>query len=713
MNRLSTIILLVIALGLTAYILLVERHSLTSGELADTREQLLPRFVRNRVNAISISREGQRIELRRERQNDSDPIGDWQMRSPVNAEADPDTIGSMLSSLQFAHSRRTLQSVSDEDIQRFGLEAPRVRATFEVGSEEVRVAFGNEDPTESGVYMMAGDQVHVVGVDVFEALDHEPGHWRTKRLLTQGVVLAEGLELRGEAIGGTLNLRRENSTWKAGEVLLSASAVEAAIQAMNDLEASRFLGDEGLGETWLEATAQVPATAAHEAREVRIVVGELCSDPTQRKMRVDEEGAETACVLASRFDPMIEGLDAWREMRPVTTNDLELASLELSDASATLAVQKGEDDVFRYTLTRGENARSGQVDAGALAEWLQAIRRSRASDVRVRSEEATEPLRGRTIRIERTDGSREELVLFGGELTGDGSCYAERGGEVFRFGAALWSLMRPSAIHLRPRRIYEHSASDVQQLVVQRGSVREEVALEDGRWQVTQPVQMAADRENTRELAGAIARLTIDQFVADSAAPMHGFDDATRVSATLDDGTELRVEIGAEVPGEETRRRFARAGEDPTVFTVSGSLVDRAMRPLASLRQLDTDVLFIDRMTVINEAGTIALTHNGERFLRDDQALEVEASEALGQSMEGLSARYAVRYGPALESEGLNPPRARVELRRGEGGEEPRDIVILVGAPTGIEGEIYVRREDLNVTFAASESRLRPILELR
>ena len=58
MDKRSTIVLAAIAIGLFAYIVLYERYTITSGELAEVEGQLIERFVRARVNRLVIERPG-------------------------------------------------------------------------------------------------------------------------------------------------------------------------------------------------------------------------------------------------------------------------------------------------------------------------------------------------------------------------------------------------------------------------------------------------------------------------------------------------------------------------------------------------------------------------------------------------------------------------------------------------------------------------------
>ena len=109
MDKRSTIVLAAIAIGLFAYIVLYERYTITSGELAEVEGQLIERFVRARVNRLIIERPGTpTVEIARDRE-EQDLLGVWRLERPVEALADSDAVSSLLGAVQYAAARRTLR----------------------------------------------------------------------------------------------------------------------------------------------------------------------------------------------------------------------------------------------------------------------------------------------------------------------------------------------------------------------------------------------------------------------------------------------------------------------------------------------------------------------------------------------------------------------------------------------------------------------------
>ena len=153
MTKQSVGILAAIAVALFAYIAIYERHTLSSGALEGRDNRVAQEYSRHEVGGITIERPDQpTIELVRVRE-DEDALGHWEMRAPIETMGDDDSIGAMLGSVDWADARRRIAEVSDEDRTAFGLDAPRVTATFRMGNDELVLSVGGETPGGDGVWV--------------------------------------------------------------------------------------------------------------------------------------------------------------------------------------------------------------------------------------------------------------------------------------------------------------------------------------------------------------------------------------------------------------------------------------------------------------------------------------------------------------------------------------------------------------------------------
>ncbi|MBX3250634.1 MAG: DUF4340 domain-containing protein [Myxococcales bacterium] len=714
MTRTSTAILGAIAIGLFAFIVLVEQKMLTSAELREARGQLLERFVRSRVDQVEIARGGNPSFTLRRVRAEGDLLGDWRVTTPFDAPADADAVSAMLGSVQYARARRTLTSPGAEDLARYGLDAPRLIARFLVADERVEIRFGGDDPTGSGVYMSVdtrdGELVHVVGRDVFEALDHDAGHFRSKRLVEAGVLGARRLTIAHDGAEVTLEKPTDAAAgWRLvvdeGRLLASAARVEEALSAFNDLVAETFA--EGEGEAFGTAWLRVEATAEREGRDVvtTLEVGAACEREGERWARVD--GGPVACVLASALDALRRPAGEYREDRPITASDLEVEEVDLVAGGATLAIRR-DAGVWRWTLTRGATESQGDADDEAFAAWLRAIRQARARSFVATTDAAAHGLArpSATLRVKDSEGAVEELAV--GAVSTEG-LYLRRGGEpqVLVVAADAEALFTASALRLRPTRLWSEAERAVQWISVERGGVRERLEREGARWALKAPLEARADVDRADRFARRLARLEVVRFVAEAASPEHGLHRPAQtweVRLAPDEGEAVTrtLRVGAATEG----GAFAVLQGDPAVFVIGDDALAEATEPFVDRGALATPLRELEAVRI----GTRRFVWDGQRF-REDEALEEGASDRLASAIEGIRAVRVGPYGPPAPADGLTPARVRVEVERGEGA-SPRTLALLVGAPTGEGGRVHVRREDLAVAFEVAEASVQILVDL-
>jgi hypothetical protein len=712
MTRTSTTILGALALALFAFIVLYERKTLTTSELRGAQNQLLERFVRSRVDGVEIERNGElAAKLRREREGDEDMLGTWRIVAPFEAAADDDAVSSLLGAIQYAAARRTLEDPSAEDRTRFGLDEPRVVARFEVADEVIEVRFGSDDPTGAGVYMATDDLVHVVGRDVFEALDRDAGAFRSKRLVEQGVLAAKSVRvIRGET---ATELSRTETGWRVtiegGAVLAASAKVEELLSAFNDLEAESFESDVALGETFL----RVEATTDREGREETnvLVVGAPCGDRGEERYAQVDDGA-IACVLTSRLDPLLADPNALREDRPSTISDLEVASMTLALDGTTLRITR-DSGAWKFALEGGGRSAEGEADDEAFAAWLREIRQARATSfapiAQLEPYGLTRP-RGR-LELTDTEGTREVLEIGAASTEG---LFVRRAEEpqVMVLPIAAEALLVPSTLRLRATRLWEHAEREVRRVVIARGRAREVLERDDRGLTIVEPLRVRADRDRSERLTRALARLDVTRFVAESASSEHGLA-APRfvIEVTLDpeEGEPIAktVRVGAATDG----GAFGQVEGDAVVVVLPEELVGELTDTFVDRSFLATPLREVESVRVVLDGRERTLAWNGTVFSEGGEPLERGLSERLASAIEGLRATRVGPYGPAAVADGLAPPRARVLVTRGAGA-EPRELEVRIGAPTGVESTAHVRRADLEVGATVAESALAPFFEL-
>ena len=127
----TTLILLLLALGLGGFVYFYEIQGATQRQEAETQEQQIFSFRASQVRSLSIKTKQQTLLL--ERQDKSSGQPSWLMKAPSQAPASDAAVSYLMDLLVQGKSQRTLQ-VPASQLQEYGLVQPQ--ATVEVGLED-------------------------------------------------------------------------------------------------------------------------------------------------------------------------------------------------------------------------------------------------------------------------------------------------------------------------------------------------------------------------------------------------------------------------------------------------------------------------------------------------------------------------------------------------------------------------------------------------
>jgi hypothetical protein len=203
----TLLILLVLVLGLGAFVWFYERELPSSEERVEQAKKVLT-FEKDDVRKVSLETPSGRVVFERiarpegETKNDEkdendekseeeeapgeealgEPESEWKITAPLQARADPFAVDGLLESLSNLEKTRTLEDVSRKDV---GLEKPR--ATVRIESEEGTQVLQLGTAVPTGGALIAGlegeqDTAYVVSDTIWSQLDRDPGSWRDRQL---------------------------------------------------------------------------------------------------------------------------------------------------------------------------------------------------------------------------------------------------------------------------------------------------------------------------------------------------------------------------------------------------------------------------------------------------------------------------------------------------------------------------------------------------
>ena len=164
--------------------------------------------------------------------------GKWQLTQPTQLSADPDTVGSMVSTLSSLNADKLIEDKA-ADLQPYGLHIPTLDITIvRKDGKSNEVLIGDDTPTGSGAYAkLAGDaRVFTVASFTKTSLDKTPTDLRDKRLLTFDSDKLTRVELaaKGTPIEFGKNNRNEWQILKPRPLRADGSQVDTLITKLKD-----------------------------------------------------------------------------------------------------------------------------------------------------------------------------------------------------------------------------------------------------------------------------------------------------------------------------------------------------------------------------------------------------------------------------------------------------------------------------------------------
>ncbi len=755
----TTVILATIAVAMLAFILIYERDTFSSRELEERSDRVLGRFDRERISALEIERGGTTTLLVREPDEEGGlELGEWKLRKPFSAAADQDAVRDLLGELEWLDPERELGGLKPEDAERFGFTSPRIRVWYTIGKRRVPITIGKPEPRGAGVYLQVDDpqRAFVVGEEIFNAFDHDPGHFHTKELHEGVSIFAlQSLTLRDEN-GERVVEKRGDDFWlvRPFSALALYESVEKVTDALDRLRSRRFVArviDDpaayGLEAPVFEAVYTEKAPVEPEGKgdsepepvSLRFRLGARCEGHEGESYLAIGEKGPVVCVADADLAEAHRDAEALRDRRLLAVRDREIESVAVVSRADELGLQK-QNSEWSYQVSReGKKIAEGKASAEAVEKWLkdlravEAIRFLPADDQALRDRKINESTV--TLRAERA-GKRTAFVTRVGRIEA-GEMAVRRGDEplVAIFPATAAELLRVSSARFRPPELLGALEGELVQLEIRRGdSVEELVRDPESGWSVQKPSTVEADTVRVGELAGLLGSLKAERFAADALEPEHGLDyPALEVKARFRaaaDGADNASEIGEQASassdrdhtlaiGSETEGgRYARLDSSEAVFVVSERLVGLLSEPLVSRSLLSTPLEQIDSLKVVGRERTVEVTRDGDRFALTggggDDSADNERAAALAKAVAGLRAAGAVHGEPGTEG-GLDEPRARIAVMRKQGSADPRSYELLIGAEAPARSDSvprrYVKRTDIPVVFTVAAGDLDLLLE--
>lgn len=722
MNKRTVIVLAVLNAALLAFILIHERGTLATSDTAGRSDRVLRTFIRDRVDQVELIRgDDDPIVFVRERDetDDEESVGTWVIASPVATSADDDTVDGLLSALEWLESHRTLEDITTEDRERFGLDEPRFVIRYTLLEQAFELRVGGPAPTGEGIYAAVEGEgsAYVIGDDFVEAIDHDLAHFRQKALF-EGFypVGAERVQVDSivfERAGGVWRLRAPARGWA------NQGLIDQLLRVTRELRAARFVSEDpsdlarfGLDAPWHELTV-TRGEDVSEHRVARLRVGDPCGEHDGERYAIDGEDGPIVCVPVSGLEALEIDTARLREPRLIAVTDDAIASIVVEVGAQRLELSREE---ARWKIFTGPADARGEpqlADDAAIASWLTELRDSRAIAYED-FEEGAHGIDHPTVRLTlRRNGETDPPIALVVGAADDEGVWVRRGDEaaIVRFPRVLQTSFEVGPLRFRARALFEAEGPDANRVSVRHGTV-EEVAVrgQGGTWQLQTPIEAEADRVVVRDIARQLGTLRAERFVAEAPTREHGLAPPraiVRARFVPEHGAESSVAllIGAQTP----EGSYGQLEGRDAVFLLSPDRVEPLLRSLVSLDLLAVDGEGLESLRIERGDAVVSLAHEGTQWrTADGAAPDAERLRAMLDRLGTLRALGVDGYRGSIGEVAMRVIASRRATVEGD------RTVTLELSPVRGEGDaalVLVRREGLGVVYTLRPDIARSLTE--
>lgn len=385
----TLLILLLLVLGLGAFVWFYERELPSSEERAQQSKKVVP-FEKDEVRKVTLETPAGRVVFERvlhadgkdedkDKKDDEEgdgapgeealgePDSEWKITAPLQARADPFAVDGLLESLAGLEKTRTMEDVKRQDV---GLDKPR--ATVRIESEEGTKVLQIGAAVPTGGTLIAGlegeKEAYVVSDTIWSQLDREPGSWRDRQLFRASRDAIAQIALTGPGREKIVLVQQGGRFRIASPFADRAdkSLVDDLYADLSGLTAEEFVDEPQLApaEMGLQPPLRVVEVTFQKGEPLRIELGALTApasepaDPTAPPAaagiyaRVGSQLIQTRTRLPQTTEPPPP---AWRarSLSAFEVHEIEAATLgkSLADADSPLRLTRAGTDWKRGAET--------------------------------------------------------------------------------------------------------------------------------------------------------------------------------------------------------------------------------------------------------------------------------------------------------------------------------------------------------------------------
>lgn len=407
----SFVVLLVVALGLGAYLYFVE----SKREPGDGKknEKVFAGVESDKIERVTVkSEKGETATVEKK-------SGTWHLTQPVAADADPGELSGITTNL----STLEVQRVVDEqptDFKQYGLDPPRVEVAFKAGDRERRLLMGQKTPSGTDLYAKLPDKPRVFLISSYldTTFNRTPFDLRDKSVLKVERDKIDAVEITTPE--RSIRIAKAGGDWRIKapvDARADSNAVEGVVGRINTAQmkaiASADAGD--LTSYGLDK----PAIAIHigsGSSQAGLLIGKTAADGTYYAKDLSRPMVFT--LESSLVDELKKPADEYRVKDIFDARAFNTTRVEADRAGQTVAFEKAGDK-WKQVAPAAKDADAARVDG-----LLTALTGTRATGFVEKTTALDKPELAVTLKYD--EGKKSERVAFGRQGT---DAFARRDGD--------------------------------------------------------------------------------------------------------------------------------------------------------------------------------------------------------------------------------------------------------------------------------------------
>ena len=348
MKTKNTLILLLVAGAIFAFIVLFEKKQPTTAEARDRAGRVL-QFDRDEVNSITIKNSEMKIELRKGENSQ------WRLEEPVKDRADSMAVNQLFTTAESLRHDAVIgndgKGVEKDQIKDFGLASSEIKVRFSGPAKPIELLIGKDAAVDGKVYVRRDDEnvVYVIPNELKNQLTKKADEFRDHKLTDLAATQVNRLLLKSAA--GEIELQKKNEQWSLIKPLRArgdASKIGDLISQATNAKVETFIGD----------TANLATYELVEPRGTLSLFSEGRKDPEVLqiggKPKEEKDKEKTYARLSSRDAVVVlpQAIEKLLETQPNDLRDRNLLRVE-ADIVDRITMEAG---AYKVVLARsGEN----------------------------------------------------------------------------------------------------------------------------------------------------------------------------------------------------------------------------------------------------------------------------------------------------------------------------------------------------------------------